>query len=377
MEILCRQKSSKEGILTIEFDLKDTGEGHTKAELKTIFGDFVQAESMSLRNSDGSSVGTVLAGQLVKIMGGTLCSSSPSGLSDDPARPGTRILITLPLYSNERVRKNYDSDAVKSFGDIRALLIYGVQSRDEDLNAILHRIGIQTVVTSWHKSTINQINANYNAGSDRYNMIILTDDDDLSGFEVAGALLDNGLHLKYPIIMVSSNDKKGNYLKCINLGVDHYLVKPVSSDELEEAIFLTFSNITDFLHHHDLRSLKSELEILVVEDNKINSLVTGRMLLSLGYKPDFATDGAMATKLAAKKRYDLILMDLVMPEMDGYEAAKKILARDKTILIVALTADNMPESIKKAELSGIKEFISKPVRIEELKRLFARYFMKS
>jgi CheY-like chemotaxis protein len=174
--------------------------------------------------------------------------------------------------------------------------------------------------------------------------------------------------------MISSADIKGNYLKCINLGVDHYLIKPVSSDELEEAIFLSFPYITDHLHHHDVKSLKSGLEILVVEDNKINSLVTGRMLSSLGYKPDYATDGEMATKLATKKRYDLILMDLVMPKMDGYEAAKKILAMDKTTLIVALTADNMPDARRKAELSGIKEFVSKPIRIDLLKSMLRKYY---
>lgn len=374
IEIICREKSQKEGIITIEFDLKDTGAGYSKAELKTIFGDFVQAESMSLRNSDGSSVGTVLSSQLVKIMGGTLNASSPAGLSEDPSQLGTRILITLPFYSNERVQKEYDLDSVKAFGDIRALLITGIQSRDEDLIGILHRIGIQTVVTSWHKTTVNQIVANDKGGSDRYNLLLLTDEDDISGFEVAGKLMENGLHLKYPIIMVSSSDTKGNYLRCINMGVDHYLVKPVSSDELREAIFLSFPAITNHLHHHDLKDIKTGLEILLVEDNKINSLVTGRMLKSLGYEPEYATDGVMATKLASKKRYDLILMDLLMPEMDGYEAAKKILAIDKSTLIIALTADSMPDSRRKAELSGIREFISKPMRIDHLKGVLRKYF---
>jgi CheY-like chemotaxis protein len=69
-------------------------------------------------------------------------------------------------------------------------------------------------------------------------------------------------------------------------------------------------------------------------------------------------------------------MDLIMPEMDGFESAQRIVKFDKSVLIVAFTADNMPETRKKAELSGIKDFISKPVRIDELKRLFARYFKK-
>jgi CheY-like chemotaxis protein len=69
-------------------------------------------------------------------------------------------------------------------------------------------------------------------------------------------------------------------------------------------------------------------------------------------------------------------MDMVMPEMDGFESARRILEYDKNNLIVAFTADNMPDSRRKAELSGIKEFVSKPVRLDELKKLFAKYFNK-
>jgi len=72
----------------------------------------------------------------------------------------------------------------------------------------------------------------------------------------------------------------------------------------------------------------------------------------------------------------LIFMDLIMPEMDGYESARRILQHDKSSLIVAFTADNMPESRKKAELSGIREFVSKPVRLDDLKKLFAKYFSR-
>ena len=100
------------------------------------------------------------------------------------------------------------------------------------------------------------------------------------------------------------------------------------------------------------------------------------MLKSLGYGFDIADDGYGGYLQTKIKKYDLIFMDLVMPEMDGFESSRKILEYDKSILIVAFTADNMPESKKKAELSGIKDFISKPVRIEELKRLFTTYFKK-
>jgi len=101
------------------------------------------------------------------------------------------------------------------------------------------------------------------------------------------------------------------------------------------------------------------------------------MLKSLGYSFDFADDGFAGLIQAKTRRYDVIFMDLIMPQMDGFEAARRILEYDSTLLIVAFTADNLPDSKRKAELSGIKEFISKPVRIEDLKKFFSRHFFSN
>jgi CheY-like chemotaxis protein len=106
----------------------------------------------------------------------------------------------------------------------------------------------------------------------------------------------------------------------------------------------------------------------------MNQNILIHMLKSLGYDSDLAEDGYEGYLMAKEKKYDIIFMDLIMPEMDGYESSRRIIEFDKNSLLVAFTADNMPESRKKAELSGIKDFISKPVRLEELKKLFAKYF---
>jgi CheY-like chemotaxis protein len=178
------------------------------------------------------------------------------------------------------------------------------------------------------------------------------------------------------MLLISANDKKGNYLNCITLGVDHYLIKPFDVSELLNIIKNSFPFLEDNAPPADIGSVRSDISILIIEDNKMNQKVIGAMLKSLGYSYEVAEDGWVGYQLAKSKKFDLIFMDLIMPEMDGFESAQRILKHDKTILIVAFTADNMPETRKKAELSGIRDFISKPVRIEELKRLFARYFKK-
>jgi CheY-like chemotaxis protein len=178
------------------------------------------------------------------------------------------------------------------------------------------------------------------------------------------------------MMVISSNDVKGNLLKCITMGIDHYIVKPFDLHDLNNTIKTSFPCVDRKIPAGEKEKESRELQVLVVEDNKMNQKVIGTMLKSLGYSFDFADNGFEGLIQAKTRRYDVIFMDLIMPEMDGFESARKILEYDNNMLIVAFTADNMPDSKRKAELSGIKEFIPKPVRIDDLKKFFARNFIR-
>lgn len=373
IQINCRLKEIKNGIITLSCEILDTGKSFDKASLKKIFGDFVDAESLSARSNEESGFGTIIARQLVELMGGELASVSPSGLSGPS---GTKVSFTIKSYSNERSVKELNFSSVNNIGQIKTLIITGSQNRDEDLLGTLHKLGLTTSVTTYQKTTINQIKSNMAIASERYKLIVIIDDEEFDGFEVARVIWDNKLSANFIIIMVSSSDRKGNYLKCITMGVDHYLVKPFDMNELFNTIHESFTYLENPSSAVDLDKLKKDLQILVVEDNKMNQIILAKMLKSLGYSCEIAEDGYEGFKKAKAKKYDLIFMDLIMPEMDGFESARRILESDKSNIIVAFTADNMPESKRKAELCGIIEFISKPVRIDELKRLFAKYFNK-
>jgi signal transduction histidine kinase/DNA-binding response OmpR family regulator len=370
----CNLKENRGGILILRFELLDTGLGFDKASLKRIFGDYVNIESKSVKGGDESGFGTILAKQLVEMMGGELNAESPSGLSSNS---GTKVTFTITAYSNDKVVKNIQQQNITSCSKIKTFVITSPQNRDEEVLNSLHRLGLNISVTTYQKSTINQIKANLENSPEKYNLIVIIDEDDFNGFEAARAIWDAGLSEKLVVFMISSNDQKGNYMKCITLGVDHYLVKPYDSNELSEAVHGSFPFIETHSRGEDISNLRNDLEILVVEDNKMNQKVIGTMLKSLDYKFDLADNGYSGYMLAKGKKYDLIFMDLIMPEMNGYDSARKILANDKNTLIVAFTADNMPEARRRAELSGIRDFIAKPVRIEDLKRLFARHFTKS
>ena len=368
--VKCRTKDKKGGIVTLAFEILDTGKRFDKAALKKIFGDFVDAESMTMRSGDESVFATIIARQLVELMGGDLSASSPSGLNGPL---GTKVVFTIKAYLAEKKEKRLDLSDIRQLKQIRTLVITGSQNRDEEFLSALHKLGLSTSVTTFQKSTTNQIKANL-ASHDKYSLVIITDDAEFDGFEVARSLEDHKLSSSFIIILMSSNDRKGNLLNCISCGVDHYLVKPFDTDELLNILHASFTSLETGTDTHDIQHLKKDLKILIVEDNKMNQIIITRMLKSLGYDCEVSEDGYEGYLKAKNSKFDIVFMDMIMPEMDGYESARRIIEYDKSYLIAAFTADNMPESRKKAELSGIKEFIPKPVRIEDLKKLFSKYF---
>jgi signal transduction histidine kinase/CheY-like chemotaxis protein len=369
--LTCMTQAKMDGIIVLMFEIRDTGKSISKAELKKIFGDFLGADSFSAKANDDSGFGTIIARQLIELMGGEIVAESQSAI---PGSTGKKVSFTIKTYSNKRAAKSLDHSGIRHFDQIKTLIISGSQNRDEELMTTIHKIGLSSSVTSFQKSTINQIRTNLSYPAGSYKLIIITDDEDFDGFEAARSLWEAKLSLKFVMLMVSSNDKKGNYLKCINLGIDHYLVKPFDNAELGKVVEESFPDVTQNDDSKGSENQTKEIQILLVEDNKMNQKIMAKMLGSLGYSFDMAEDGYEGYQKAIAKKYDMIFMDIVLPEMDGYESARRILEVDKYYVIVAFTADNMPESKKKAELSGIKEFIAKPVRLDELKKLFSKYF---
>ncbi len=371
IRLRCSLQRNNNGVVTLGFELCDTGISFDKVSLKKMFGEIVNIESKAVRKNDGSAFGTVLSRQLIEMMGGELHAECPSGLAGDR---GTKITFTIVTYSNDRQIKNLSFENIRRYDKVKTLVITGNQNRDEEVLGKLHRLGLSITITTLQKSTVNQIRSNMNYPDSRYRLVIIFDDEEFDGFVAAKAIWENKLSDNFIMLMISSNDKKGNYKQCISLGIDHYLIKPFALSDMLNIIKNSFPYIEDVTETAVNQKVRNDIRILVVEDNIMNQKVIGKMLNSLGYEFDLSNDGYAGYLQAKLKKYDLIFMDLIMPEMDGFESARKILDYDSSVLIVAFTADNMPESKRRAELSGIKDFVSKPVRIEELKRLFGTYF---
>ncbi len=373
IKLKCGIQKSDEGIVNLGFELADSGLSFDKGELNKLFGDYVNTESKIVKSKDDSGFGTILARQLVELMGGELSAESPSGIS---GKSGVKVRFNIITYACDKQKKNLSSENITSFSNIKTLVITGTATRDDEILTSLHRIGLSISVTTFQKSTIAQIKSNLKS-PEKYRMIVILDDDNFDGFDAAEVLFENNFSSEFIILMISANDKKGNYTKCVTMGIDDYLIKPFDISELVSSIQKCFPFVGKGITTEDTDRIRRDIRILVVDDNKMNQLVLGAMLRNLGYCFDLANDGYEGYLAAKNVKYDIIFMDLLMPEMDGYQSAQKILASDKKALIVAFSANNMPESRKKAEMFGIKEFISKPVSLDELKKLLAKYFLKA
>jgi len=184
--------------------------------------------------------------------------------------------------------------------------------------------------------------------------------------------MNAGLTGEHIVLMFTSRDPRGHYAKCVDLGIDHLLVKPFAGEDLLDVLKDHFPALKDQKGPVTANKDGQPL-ILVVDDNYLNRKVVGSLLKVMGVSAEFAASAEEALSLVNENTYDMILMDLIMPETDGFEAARIILERDSTIPVIALSADTMPETRKRVEQTGMKELLTKPVTVDELRRVIERY----
>lgn len=366
----CKLAEISNGLVTIFFEIQDNGKSFSKEELEDMFYDPVVKDFRAIDKSIDSLFSNILARQLVEKLGGEFKVTSPSGMDRDK---GIKICFSIVAFSHERIEKHFNGKEYTSMDEIKTLVLKNPLSRDEDTIGQLHKLGLNLSVTTYNNNTIGQIKANVKRVEGKYDLIVIFDDETLSGFDVAKTIWDNELSSEFILLMISSNDQQGNYLKCVSLGVDHYLSKPFDDVKLEATIRECFPSLEKYLTYKNIVD-NSNIKVLIVEDNKINQDVLGTILGKIGCEYDTANDGEEAYIKALEKRYDIILMDLFMPGMNGFDSAKKILANDKTVIIIAISADDMPEANRRAEAAGMRGFISKPVRYDDIESLFDKYF---
>jgi CheY-like chemotaxis protein len=194
------------------------------------------------------------------------------------------------------------------------------------------------------------------------------------GFEFAAAVRADSLVGGIPIMMLTSGGRKGDGQRCRELGIGAYLLKPVSRTELVEAAVgsvsgpVARSSQMHLITRHSFNENRRNLRILLAEDNPVNQEVAAAMLRKRGHTVDISSNGREAVEAAARTSYDVILMDLQMPEMDGLKATAEIrkLPAERPVPIIAVTANAMSGERERCLAAGMDEYLAKPFRPHDL-----------
>ncbi len=365
--------------LQLLFYVEDTGMGIPKDRIKSIFGSYTQMRGSVSRKHGGSGLGTAISKQLVELMNGEIWVESPSRISNSDEYPGSRFSFTIEVYSNEKIKKKYNFDGFNRLEQITALFITKESNPEKNsIRTMLNKFGVNIVSKIYQDSNIDSIIHHLKIKRDLYNLLILFDKNNLDGFVLAKRIKDEGLSDKFPIILVSGNDKPGNYKISKQLWIDYYLIEPFESKELFDIIYEIFSGIEDHKAIvSTLNSLPEDLSILVVEDNLINQKVAQSIFKNIGYEIELAKNGAEAITLTSDNEYDIIFMDLYMPEVNGFEATEVIRNNGIKTPIIAMSADIDDQRKADSIQAGMDEYLTKPAKVETVKQLLIKMFSTS
>ena len=354
----------------LQFSVTDTGIGIPADKHATIFESFTQADNSTTRRFGGTGLGLTIASQIVTLMGGRIWVESVPGT-------GSTFAFTVPFVARPDVTP--EVTALKRV-DLRAMRVLVV-----DDNAMNRRL-LREILTNWHMepvlvesgmAALVAMTGAFREG--RAFPLVLLDFQmpDMDGFEVAAKIKAKSELAGSTIMMLSSVGQRGDAARCKQLGVAGYLTKPIKQSVLLDAIHDALgSSGTDeskprpLVTQHTVREHHRSLRVLLAEDNPVNRALIIQLLKKRGHEFVVAENGRQAIEAHERATFDVALMDVQMPEMDGFEATGEIRRREvlsgKHLPIIALTAHAMTGDRERCLAAGMDSYLTKPVRPGDL-----------
>jgi signal transduction histidine kinase/DNA-binding response OmpR family regulator len=363
----------------LQFTVSDTGIGIPLEKQKSIFEAFTQADTSTTRKYGGTGLGLTISTRFVEMMGGKIWVESEPGL-------GTRFHFTARLGAADAPAIKIGRIAPQEI--LRAVKVLVVDDNHTNrgiLEGMLKRWEMKPTSVEGGDEALRQLYFARDAG-DPYELI-LTDMHmpQMDGFGLVERIRQSPHFATATVMMLTSAGHRGDAARCRELGVAAYLLKPIRQYELREAIARALGQkeqegvvplITRF-SVHDGREPSACLSVLLVEDNAVNQRLVARLLEKRGHRVVVAANGREAIAALERDAFDLVFMDVQMPEMDGIEATAAIRKEEqlsgKYQAVIALTAHAMNGDQERCLAAGMDGYLSKPIRPQELDTILEAY----
>ena len=356
----------------LEISVSDSGIGIPLEKQRQVFEAFEQEDGSTTRRFGGTGLGLSITKRLVDMMGGEISVSSRVG-------KGSTFTVAVTFKVDRRSRPVVDAAPISLAGRT-VMLIDDSDTNLTILKAMFGRWQVKTVVMHSGAEAL----AYCRSEPCKLDCIVMDYVmPDINGFDTAKAMAEITGYRDVPIVILSSSGLPGDAHKCKQIGIQGYLLKPASHTE----IFAVVGSVIDrtrtqagdvpIVTRHTISTPVASLSILLAEDNQLNQKLALALLHKWGHRVDVANNGIEALALHKSKTFDLILMDLQMPLMGGFEATAAIRAREKAgakkTVVIAMTANALEGDREKCIAGGMDDYLSKPFKADMFSGILKKY----
>ena len=364
-----RLEASEVDSITLHFAITDTGIGIPAEKQKVIFEPFTQADTSTTRKYGGTGLGLAITVRLIEMMGGRIWVESEPGKGSTfhfTAHFGKAAAgVSIGTRANPAVLEN-----------LRVLVVDDNATNRQILQTNLEYWRMRPIVAASAADALALLHQARLAGTPFALLIVDCHMPGMDGFMLVEVIQKSTELAGLTTVMLSSGGQRGDAQRCKQLGIGAYLVKPILQAELLEVVLAVLGSRTDaaepaqLVPNHSVREGNRPLRILLAEDNVVNQRLAMRMLEKQGHTVVIAGDGVMALAELERARFDVVLMDVQMPLMDGVEATAAIRKEERStgqhIPIIAMTAHAMLGDRQRFLASGMDGYVSKPIHTQEL-----------
>lgn len=353
----------RNGTALVRFAVRDTGIGIPPEHLATIFQEFTQADASHTRRYGGTGLGLAISRRLVELMGGEISVQSEVG-------QGSEFTFALPLAVEHEMDSRVPPHA--RLNGARVLVVDDHPTSRRVLREMLAEVGTRVEEAGDAETALEQVRRAHQAGAPYHLAVIDAYMPGQDGFGLARTIRAEPLLAATRLMMLTSAGHRGDAQRCRELGITGYLVKPVAGAELLEAAAAVLGGAGpeagELVTRHTIEENRRRLRILLAEDNRVNQEVAAAMLRKRGHEVDIVENGRQAVEAVARTKYDAVLMDIQMPELDGLEATREIRAMPagRDLPIVACTAHAMGGERERCLAGGMSGYLTKPFKPYDL-----------